>query len=578
MLYRNSQKLFFSLVLVGLWCALEVRAQVQTPKPPVAPPADTLRVEPARRQAPQVVTVVHRLNGIKALALLRRNGETVATIDDNLITARDAVTSITAGFIVGDGQNIIARLPQAEAAMEALMTPPPQMHWSFSTQPPVPAAPGFFPGSAPIAQPAEFVVVASNGKQFTARYVGLDGSSGLSLLRISGLKIPLARDVGDDQLAVGQIVRLFAPVRVTREPVPAQSTVSLRVGEIEARITDIKLTSTGKIAHLTVSAQKLSPAIVGGVALNEAGETIGIVETSDATKARLIPASAVRRATERVLARRTSVPSPWLGVRGEAVGATPLQTFFSNGWTETEVTTLKGNYQGILLTSVAPGTPAARADLRPGDVIVRVNNFEVKSPEDFSFVLNEAGSGATVNFTFFRGQWKEASVPPAFTPAMPPTPTAPPPAVFAPVAPVPGREATPLPGKMQPYVASVKLGESLDPARKMRMAEAYSAIARGQGALPSVARGLEAVILSSRAAAHLGARGGLLVVFIDPESALARAGLRVFDVIETMDGRPLGRTSWAEALPRGNPQTLTLGIVRDRRKVAIKIQQQDSQK
>lgn len=568
LLYRNSQKLFFTLFFVGLFFA-QARAQVTTPKPPVAPPPDTLRVESARRQAPQVVTVVHRLNGIKALALLRRNGETVATIDDNLVTAKDAVTSITAGFIVGDGQNIIARLPQAEAEMEASLTPPPSMSWSFSTEDYTPAQ-RLFPGQAPIAHRAEFVVVESNGKQFAARYVGLDGGSGLSLLRINGLKIPLSRDVRDDQLAVGQIVRLFAPLRVTRELDAAQSTVSLRVGEIEGRITDITLTSTGKIAHLTVTAQKLSPAIVGGVALNEAGETIGIVEASDATKARLIPASAVRRAAERVLARRTSVPSPWLGVRGEAVGATPLQTFFSTGWTETEATTLKGHYQGILLTSVAPGTPAALADLRPGDVIVRVNNFEVKSPEDFSFVLNEAGGGATVNFTFFRGQWKATSMLPA--------PTTPPPAVFAPVAPVARAETTPLPAKMQPYVASVKLGESLDPARKMRMAEAYGRLLQGQNALPPLARGLEVVTLSSRAAAHLGARGGLLVVFVDPESAPARAGLRVFDVIETMDGRPLVKTSWSAALPAGNPQTLSLGIVRDRRKVEIKIRQQDSQK
>jgi S1-C subfamily serine protease len=580
LLYRNSQKLFFSLFFVVLLCALEARAQVAQPGPPVAPPADTLRVEPARRQAPQVVTVVHRLNGIKALALLRRNGETVATVDDNLVTARDAVTSITAGFIVGDGQNIIARLPQAEAAMEALMTPPPQMSWSFSTQTPTPGATqGLIPGYAPIAQPAEFVIVESGGKQFTAKYVGLDSGSGLSLLRINGLKIPLARDANDEQLAVGQTVRLFAPVRVTREPDAAQRTVTLRVGEIEAKITDIKLTSTGKIAHLTVTAQKLSPAIVGGIALNEAGETIGIVEASDATKARLIPVSSVRRATERVLARRASVPSPWLGVRGEAVGATPLQTFFSTGWTETEVTTLKGHYQGILLTSVAPGTPAALADLRPGDVIVRVNNFEVKTPEDFSFVLNEAGGGATVNFTFFRGQWKAASGAPALTTITPPAPTAPP-AVYAPVTPMPRVEAAaPPPAKMQPYIASVKLGESLDPARKMRMAEAYgAAVFQGQNALPAVARGLEAVMLSSRAAAHLGARNGLLVVFIDPESAPARAGLRVFDVIETMDGKPLGKTTWAGALPPGNPHTLTLGIVRDRRKVEIKIQRQDLQK
>ena len=48
---------------------------------------------------------------------------------------------------------------------------------------------------------------------------------------------------------------------------------------------------------------------------------------------------------------------------------------------------------GILLTSVLPGTPAAAAKLRAGDVIVRVNQDEVKSAEEFSTLLCDIGSG-----------------------------------------------------------------------------------------------------------------------------------------------------------------------------------------
>ncbi|MBA2732552.1 MAG: hypothetical protein H0U54_06635, partial [Acidobacteria bacterium] len=86
------------------------------------------------------------------------------------------------------------------------------------------------------------------------------------------------------------------------------------------------------------------------------------------------------------------------------------------------------------------------------------------------------------------------------------------------------------------------------------------------------------VALSPKAAAHLGVRSGVLVVFVDPESAAARAGIRVFDVIESVEGKPLGRTSWPAAIPVGTPQQLLLGIVRDRRKVEVTIQQKDSHK
>jgi S1-C subfamily serine protease len=112
----------------------------------------------------------------------------------------------------------------------------------------------------------------------------------------------------------------------------------------------------------------------------------------------------------------------------------------------------------------------------------------------------------------------------------------------------------------------------------MRLAEAYARTVRTPNALPPIARGFETVKLSNKAAAHLGARGGLLVVFVDPDSAAARADLRVFDVIESVDGTLLGTASWPDALPEGDPQQLQLGVVRDRRKAEITIQQKNSPK
>lgn len=569
MLYRNLQKLSLSLIFVGAatWSA---HAQgTLPPKAPAPPPPDTLMVKSGRRQSPQIVTLIHRVNGFKALLLLQRSGRMVATVDDKLMTSADAVTSITAGFALGDGESVVARLSPAEAEAEA-QTP---IAWSYTMQTP-PKVWG--KGTTPQPERAEFVVVENNGKQFSARHVGLDGGSGLSLFRIPGLTVPVSRDAAEEKLAIGARVRLFAPARMattvsTSEP----STVSVSVSEIEGKITEITRTSTGRIAHLTVSAPNLSPAIVGGVTLNDAGETIGIVETSNAGQARLIPVAAVRRAAERVLARKASVPRPWLGVRGESVAATPFQKFYSIGWTQTEVAKLKESYNGIFLTSVAPGTPAALADLRPGDVIVRVNDFDVKSPEDFSFVLNEAGSGATVNFTFFRGQTPRAPVGFRQVTPMPPMPSMPSmsPAPF----PAPPSLVTPeaLASMLKPLEVSVKMGEALNPAGAMRLAERYSRGIQELDPLPLIARGVETAMLSTKAAAHLGARSGLLVVFVDPESAAARAGLRVFDVIETVDGKPLGRTPLFGAIPPGNPQRLLYGVVRDRRKLEITLQRKD---
>ncbi len=545
-----------------------VRAQVAPTPPPQqqgAPAADKVTVEAALGQAPQVLTIVHRLDGLRALALLRGNGETVATIDDELLTASDAVTSITAGFALGDGENVVARLPQAEALA---VFQPFNMSWSFVTPPRVAQSGTPTAQTAPPAHgSAELVVVQGNGHQFTANYVGLDGGSGLSLLRIPGLRVsPPARDASEEQLAVGQTIRLFAPVRVTRRGAAKGETVSIRVGEFTGEITIITQTSRGKVVRLTVCGQNLSPEIVGGVALNEAGETVGIVETSEVGTVHLIPIAAVRRAAQRVLARRTNVPRPWLGVRGEPVAAIPLEKFHSIGWAEVDAAWLKAARKGIVLTTVVPGTPAALADLRPGDVILRINDFEVKSAEDFSFILNEAGSGANVNFTFLRG--------PDPTPA--PLPHAPTP---APPAPSEASQPTPPAPRtfdLKPLEVSVKLGEAMNTARAMRLAEADAARDRRRStdAKPPFMLGVEVAALSAKAAAHLGARGGRLIVFIEPESAAARAGLRVFDVIESVNGKLL-KAAQPIATLAGDAQQITLGVVRDRRKVEVVVKRKD---
>ncbi|HEX8708583.1 MAG TPA: PDZ domain-containing protein [Pyrinomonadaceae bacterium] len=580
MISRNLKRLSLSLALLGLACA-SLSAQVAPVAPARTPqPADELTVmglSPV--EAAQVVTVVHRLNGLKMLLLLHRKGEAAATVDDDLLTASNVLTSITAGFALGDGQSIVARLPQAEAEVEAQFTPffAPLPQPEQRTLPRAPAAsraaavtqPGAaarWPGTPFPVRPfpsADLRILGRDGKSLAARFVGLDKPSGLSLLRIAGLKSAAAPDAAEDSLAVGQRVRLLAPVRVTQGTSAALGALYLRLGQLEGEIKEIARLKTGKIAHLSVAAQNLSPAIVGAIAINEAGETVGMVEASASGRARIIPPALLRRAAERVLAGQSTVPQPWLGVRGEAVAAAPLSSLFVSGWTQTEAAALKDMKEGILLTSVAPNTPAALADLRPGDVILSVNDFKLKSPEDFSFALNEAGVGATVNFTLLRGNFPQ---PPSqlYSPV--------PPAAQAKAAPAAPAAPQLLPVKIEPFTVSVKLSESPNPVRAMERAEARAPGLAGPNPLPALARGIETVNLSPKAAARLGTRGGMLVLAVEAESAAARAGLRVFDVIERVEGRPAGSTTFFDALPKGNPQRIALDVIREGRRLRLMLE------
>jgi len=63
---------------------------------------------------------------------------------------------------------------------------------------------------------------------------------------------------------------------------------------------------------------------------------------------------------------------------------------------------LKGKVVGVVVTGVDPGSPAARADVRRGDVIVAVNRSKVKSVGDFRRQLGKAGEDVLLRIR--RGQ------------------------------------------------------------------------------------------------------------------------------------------------------------------------------
>lgn len=515
LLHGNFQRIALALALLVTACTGILRAQGENqPQSSPAPVSggSIHTAEQATQSAPQVLTVVHRLSGLKVLRVMRRTGAQVAELDKDFIRTDASHTTITAGLALGDGHMVVARLEQAEVEADGDNAP------TVSAE------------NKPQTEMAGLMVVGRNGQQFAARYVGLDGATGLSLLQVDGLTLPLMREAVEEQLQVGQRVRLFAPEPASRpEGTATAGTLYLRLGEVAGEVASIDRTPSGKVARVIVRASNITRAIVGGLALNDAGEVIGIVESSREGEARIMTLAAARNAAERVMARRGSTPRPWLGVRGRGLSSATVAQLVAAGWKRARAASLVSRGQGVLLASVAPATPAAVAGLRAGDVITHVNGREIKGAQDFSLVLDEAGAKASIRVTLLR------------------------------------------PERAAPLALTVRLEESLTPAVATEVAEAKSA-GHAQVADPFITRGAETIIISQKAAASLGARGGRLVVFVQPQGAASRAGLRAGDVIETIDGRPLSEASPRAALILNSTTPRTLGIVRDGQRLKLRLQ------
>jgi S1-C subfamily serine protease len=366
-------------------------------------------------------------------------------------------------------------------------------------------------------------VITRDGRKLRARYIGLDGETGLSVLQVNVVVMPAAAEETVRALAQGQAVQIFAPERTTPEGEGSARNIYVKVGEVDTKIAALAHSSAGKLQGLTVRGAKLSPLVIGGVACDEAGNTLGIVEAMEGDDARIVPADTIRAAARRVLERQASVPGPLLGVVGEPVEFAARAAFLAHGWNEDQLTELLEKHLGILLTAVRPGTPAALAKLHPGDVIVRVNQEDIESGEEFSKMLGEAGSGQQVQFLVRR------------------------------------------PSSPAPLSIDVKLGGSFDQFFKYRFE--LTAIATNLSGLEGL--GVETIALSTKNLSQLGAENGLLVIAVQPESIAARSGMREGDVIESIDGRTLGPGARAAGFEFNRQKKHVLSLVRKREKKQI---------
>ncbi|MGI8732400.1 MAG: PDZ domain-containing protein [Pyrinomonadaceae bacterium] len=555
-------------LLAGLFMTFGAEALAQvatTPPPPRTPqaatstkprtvrrPAGPVVVE-ARAVAPQVVTILHRLNGLKMFRLLMRSGEEIGAITrlDEAFRMKDEVhTSVIAGLAMDDGETIAARLPEAAAELDPAIAPeaPPAPQAPSSPlafpgvrgTPSALAGPGLLAGAANLFDRPDVIVIGRDGKRLVAHYVGLDGVTGLSVLKLVGHHVLGAVTTRDLTVVVGQRLRLLGPEPVAQSDSRTAGTIYVRIGETEAKVVSVTNSPSGATARIRIRSTNLSPANIGGVAINDAGQTVGIVETAEKNEATLLPNALIRGAARRVLERQASVPRPWLGIRGEAMGSLALEQIMRVGWQAEKARSLVQQQRGILLTSVAPGSPAAGAALQPGDVILRVNEGEVKSADDFSWLLEEVGAGNSVNFTVARpGKTITEAV-----------------EVTLSEAPVAFYGST----EDETEGTEVNIERVLRSGDQTVSPISIAAMLLGQG--------VETIGVKPPVASRFGAGSGLLVIYVNPQTLAFKAGLRSGDVIEAINGHPV----LADAIKLTDPGSgYSLNVVRNKEKLVVKI-------
>lgn len=233
----------------------------------------------------------------------------------------------------------------------------------------------------------EVTVVLADRREFEAAIVGSDERSDLAVLKINPGKesLPVLAMGDSDALEVGDLVIAIG------NPFGVGQTVTSGIVSALAR-TNVGITDYRSFIQTDAA---INPGNSGGALVGMDGRLIGI-NTAIFSKGGgsngigfAIPTALVRTVLASIK-ESGKVVRPWLGAGGQAVTSELAQALNLP------------RPVGVLINDIHKDSPAARAGLRSGDVVVAVNDREVDDPEAMRFRLVTLGPGADARLTVLR--------------------------------------------------------------------------------------------------------------------------------------------------------------------------------
>lgn len=225
----------------------------------------------------------------------------------------------------------------------------------------------------------------ANGRRVRAELIGSDPLTDLAVLRIDA-ELPVLGWGDDEALRVG------APVMAIGSPLDFHQSVSSGVVGGFARAYD-GADPVGYIQHDAA----LNPGNSGGPLIDAGGRVVG-VNTAIPQEAFFnvgislaVPASLARRVADSLI-ERGRVERGYLGVSVRALHG-PLASAMG-----------RRNGGGVLIESVAEGSPAEEAGIRVGQMLLAVNGIDLSMPRDLARALLFTRPGDVVALSLHDGQ------------------------------------------------------------------------------------------------------------------------------------------------------------------------------
>lgn len=245
-----------------------------------------------------------------------------------------------------------------------------------------------------VAGATRISVAMKDGTSYPARLVGIDETNDLAVLKIDARNLPVAPLGSSSDLMIGEwTIAIGNPYGFLL----ANSEPSVTVGVVSGVGRNLAAQSEGSGVYVDMiqTDASINPGNSGGPLVNAAGEVIGVNSSIFSPSGGsiglgfAIPINRARRVADDLLAHGV-VRRPWVGFqpqvsRAPAAGGNRVAS------------------NGVVVGSVVPGSPADKAGIRPGDVLLKSRDRAIHSPYDWYAELLELRVGENDTILVRRG-------------------------------------------------------------------------------------------------------------------------------------------------------------------------------
>jgi len=236
-----------------------------------------------------------------------------------------------------------------------------------------------------IAGAEKMTVKLKDGRQFPAKVIGSDEQTDIAVIKIEATELPVAVWGDSDKVRIGQLVCAIG--------VPYAMEYSFTTGCVSGKGRSGLTPEVTPYEDYLQTSALINPGNSGGPLIDVEGRVIGMNTLVNGLNRGLsfaIPSNMLKDASTQLI-DNGRVSHPALGIRIETLG--------TDSSLREQIT---GVEKGVVITTIEPGTPAYKSDLRPADVVTEIDNVPVSSAQELRRQVLTKKVGQAVTLSVWR--------------------------------------------------------------------------------------------------------------------------------------------------------------------------------